>query len=88
MRKKDLQTVRIQKGGENLKSDWTVVSYKHKSTGQQGRRGKPYDKRQFGYKHNTPRGGFMSRGKKSSYVMSLINGKVGIEVLCNVHISL
>ena len=54
---------------ENPKSDWTVVSYKHKSTGQQGRRGNPYDRRQFGNRNTTPRGGFVSRGKKSGYVM-------------------
>ena len=54
---------------ENPKSDWTVVSYKHKSTGQQRSRGKPYDKRQFGNRNTTPRGGFVSRGRKSGYVM-------------------
>ena len=51
---------------ESCNGGWTVVSYKCKSTGQQG---KPYGNRQFGYRHNTPRGGFVSRGKKSGYVM-------------------
>ena len=48
---------------KNSKGDWTVVSYERKSTGQQGRRGKPYDTCQFGYRHNNLRGGFVGRGK-------------------------